>query len=75
MAPGQYVGVLPDGSIKPPENTRTGPHGRFTVSVHTTSQPNTGPMVTLPRMSLCDSLHVQLQVVVNSEHCSSIVCC
>ncbi len=32
--PGQYVGILPDGSVKPPDQTRTGPHGRFVVTVH-----------------------------------------
>ena len=30
--PGQFVGILPDGTVKPPANTKTGLHGRFTVS-------------------------------------------
>ena len=32
--PGQFVGILPDGTVKPPANTKTGLHGRFTVSLH-----------------------------------------
>ena len=27
---GHHVGIKPDGSAKPPGNTGTGPHGRFT---------------------------------------------
>ena len=34
MYPGQFVGILPTGAVKPPENTKTGPHGRFIVIVH-----------------------------------------
>ena len=34
--PGQFVGILPNGTVKPPANTKTGLHGRFTVSAHST---------------------------------------
>ncbi|XP_064387079.1 uncharacterized protein LOC135335495 isoform X2 [Halichondria panicea] len=37
--PGQYVGILPDGCVKPPDQTRTGKHGRFVVTVHVRAGP------------------------------------
>ena len=32
--PGQHVGVLPDGSIKPPTQTGKGPHAQFKPTLH-----------------------------------------
>ena len=29
MYPGQRLGILPDGTVKDPTQTGTGPHGRF----------------------------------------------
>ena len=33
MHPGQRVGILPNGCVKPPENTYLGLHAQFTPSV------------------------------------------
>ena len=38
MHPGEHVGILPNGSVKPPTQTGKGPHGRFTPSVHLASR-------------------------------------
>ena len=34
MSPGNHVGILPDGTIKLPNQTGTGQHAKFTPSVY-----------------------------------------
>ena len=31
--PSQFVGIMPNGSTKLPNNTKTGPHGSFSVEL------------------------------------------
>ena len=45
MSPGQYIGVLANGEIS---DTETGPHGRFIVTVKSSTAPsNSGPLVSV----------------------------
>ena len=46
--PGQHVGVLPDGSVKPPHQTGKGPHGRFIASALSAVSASPGHLVSLP---------------------------
>ncbi len=44
------MGILPDGCVKPPDQTRTGQHGRFVVTVHvrvSTANPCTNTILVL----------------------------